>query len=140
MNKKQCLCRRRERSPGYNKSTKRELEYFLDLPDNPGIPYEKQLELRRKSESTKSEEDIENYKKSKESKYRANALTTPLIMGEAYLKRAPEAGDLPQETRAGLLERIKGVVGRINAEKLSGISEGSVDEVVDIVKTIQSFL
>lgn len=121
-------------------STKKRLEEFMNLPDNPGPAYELQLKMRERSERTQTPEDIERYKKSKESKYRANTLSTPLVMAEAFLRRAPEAVDIPKNTRVQLLNRIKIVAENIRAKNPNQlISKENVDEVVDIVKDIQRF-
>jgi len=130
-----------EKKSDLYESTKKRLGEFMNLPDDPGLPYEEQLKLREISERTQNMEDIENYKKSKESKYRANALSTPLVMSEAFLRRAPEAKDIPEEIKAELLNRIKSVAESIRAKSLSHlISKESVDEVADIVRSIQAFL
>ncbi|MBI4992298.1 MAG: hypothetical protein HZB99_03700 [Candidatus Harrisonbacteria bacterium] len=130
-----------EKNSGLYDSTKKRLEEFINIPESPGLPYEEQLKLREISERTQSKEDIENYERSKESKYRANTLSTPLIMGEAFLRRAPEAGEIPEETKTELLKRIKIVAESIRAKNPSQlISKENVDEVVDIVKNIQAFL
>jgi len=131
-----------EKRSHLSETTKKELEWFInDVGNTPGLPYEEQLKLREKSEHTQDPIDIKNYEDSKLSKFRANSLSTPLVMGQAFLTRAPEAKNIAEQTKTDLINRIKIVSENIRAKSASYlISQESVDEVVDIANSILLYI
>src|SRR3989344_945193 len=119
--------------------SKKLFETFLALPDEPGeyIPPEEKLKLSR--ESGTNPESAKRFEENKRSKYRTNALTSPLAAAQELLC-LPTAEKIPAAEREALKNRLKTAYADVAAAGKKLITKKEVDEVVGIVKDLQKYL
>jgi len=119
--------------------SKRLFETFLALPDEPGeyIPPEEKLKLS--GETAANPEAAKRFEENKRSKYRINALTSPLAAAQELL-RLPISEKIPESEREALKNRLKKAYEDVKEAGKGLITKKEVDEVVNIVKDLQKYL
>lgn len=115
----------------YRELIKKRFEKFLALPDEPGLSYEEQNALLKKSQAG-DEEAAKKYSESKRSKYRRNSLAVALMNAQIYLD-SPESA-IPPEKSKELKKRIDRVTQDvINVSKVL-LNESELETAAETVK------
>lgn len=123
----------------YSKITKRIFEAFLSCSDEPGefLSSTEKDELIKKSKT--DPEALKKFEKNKNSKYRVNTLSSPLMSAEIFLN-SNESKDIPSLEKTKFLEKIKKATADIDKAKSTEITKNEVDQVVDIVEELTKYL
>lgn len=130
--------RESKKEKSLRETAKKSLEAFLAKPDEPGISYEEQNRLQK--ESARDPEAGKKFIESKRSKYRINALSSPLMAAEAFLKSS-ESGNIEPERKQELAARIeKAFKDAAQARERKLLMKEDVEEVVQIAKELLPYL
>ncbi|MBU6141666.1 hypothetical protein KGO95_00920 [Patescibacteria group bacterium] len=121
-------------------TTKQMIEKFLALSDEPGpvLTDEQEFELSRNAVKGSEAEKQWNLHKHG-TKYRRNTLYVPLLASEMFLE-SPAADAIPQDKKEELRARIKEAEKHITDVGSRPFVKEDVQEVVDLVNEIKTYL
>ncbi|MBU4347897.1 hypothetical protein KJ671_00065 [Patescibacteria group bacterium] len=122
-----------------SEKTKKIFNAFLAYSDEPGefLSNSEKDELIKKSKT--DPEALKKFEENKNSKYRVNSLSAPLMIAEIFLDSS-EAKDVPFEEKNELLKKISKVIDDIKKAKPTGMTDNEVGQVIEIVEKIKKYL
>jgi hypothetical protein len=119
--------------------TKKIFEVFLSRSDSPGEFISSKEKDDLIIESKNNPEALKKFEKNKDSKYRVNSLSAPLMSAEVFLN-SKETENIPLEEKDKLIKKIYKAENDIEKAKPTGMTDNEVEQVIEIIKEVNKYL
>ena len=123
----------------FSEDTKKRFRGFESRSDDPGKFYSPEEKEKLQKETKNNPEACKEWERNKNSKYRINSLSAPLMSSELFLT-SPEADDISEEIKESLLNKIKSLEKKIDEIRGKRITKELVDEVEELIKEVSKYL
>src|SRR3989344_1477858 len=125
----------------YAEKLKSSFERFRSLPDDPG-PVLSEKEQFKLSKEAITPEGLKKWEEYKQRKHRTNTLSAPLLTIKIFLGKPDKEifKKIPEEKRGEFLKKVAEAEEHINEAKKGLITDKEVNEVLEIIKDVESYL